>query len=100
MQREAGLELGLRAGVDLPQAFVFDAVVSAQAVGGAEGLVTQPTRMLLQLLQAHGRGTQKGGKHQEDTILICSHSGSLHWTGALLPCRVPSSCERCRPLSG
>ena len=43
-----------RAGVDLAKPLVFDTVVSAQAVGGAEGLVALRTRVLLQVLWAEG----------------------------------------------
>lgn len=40
-----------RAGVDLPQAFMGEPIVSTKTVGGAEGLVAQAARMFLQDLQ-------------------------------------------------
>lgn len=40
-----------RAGVDLPQAFVCEPIVSTKTVGGAEGLVALATRVFLQDLQ-------------------------------------------------
>jgi hypothetical protein len=40
----------LRAGVDFPDAFVLDPIMTAQAVRGAEGLVTLAARVLLHLL--------------------------------------------------
>lgn len=40
----------LRAGINLPNAFVLDTIVPTQAVGRAEGFVTLPTRMFLHLL--------------------------------------------------
>lgn len=40
-----------RAGIDLPQSLVFETVVSAQTVGGAEGLVTLSARMFLKDLE-------------------------------------------------
>lgn len=51
MSGENGEDVHSRTGVNLPQAFVCEPVVSAKTVGGAEGLVALAARVFLQDLQ-------------------------------------------------
>lgn len=47
----------LRAGIHFPDAFVFDPIVTAQAVGRAERFVTLAARVFLHLLYEEKRKT-------------------------------------------
>lgn len=53
----------LRAGINFPDAFVLDPVVTAQAVRGAEGFVTLAARVLLHLLYQE-KGERKSLREQ------------------------------------
>ena len=59
----------LRAGINFPDAFVLDPVVAAQAVRGAERLVTLAAGVLLHLLHHEERERESRERAQAENAL-------------------------------